>query len=304
MTKKSTIWKSIAALSVAGLTLTACGDDAGNGGNGDNGEASGEGGEITIAVFNGWEEGIAASELWKYVLEENGYTVNLEYADPAPVFSGLSTGDYDATLDVWLPTTHAEYVEDFGADLEELGTWNEEATLHLAVNEDAPIDSLAELADHADEFGNQIVGIDPGAGLVQITENEVIPTYGLEDMDFTTSSTPAMLQELSTATENGENIVVTLWRPHWAYEGFPIKDLEDPEGAFGDGESISTYGREGFSEEFPEVAEWFSNFEMDADTLHTLENVMFNENQDVSDYSPIIEEWVAENQEFVDGMTS
>lgn len=301
MNKKSTIWKSIAALSVAGLTLTACGDDAGNG---DNGEASGEGGEITIAVFDGWEEGIAVSELWKHVLEENGYTVNLEVAGAAPVFSGLSTGDYDVNFDVWKPITHEEYLDDFGDSLEDLGTWNEEATLHLAVNEDAPIDSLDELAEHADEFGNQIVGIDAGSGLVQITESEVIPTYGLEGMDLTTSSTPAMLQELATATENGENIVVTLWRPHWAYEGFPIKDLEDPEDVFGEGETMSTYAREGFSEEFPQAAEWFENFEMDTDTLHDLENVLFNENEGASDYAPIIEEWVAENQEFVDGMTS
>ncbi|GAA4480118.1 glycine betaine ABC transporter substrate-binding protein [Enteractinococcus fodinae] len=309
MTFKSRFFKSAAALSVAALALTACGnggEDTGNGnGNGDS-AAEGNGGEVTIGVFNGWEEGIAVSELWAYVLEEEGYDVSLEYADPAPVYSGLSTNDYNVTLDAWLPITHADYVEEYEADIQDLGAWNEEASLHIAVNEDAPIDSLDELAENADEFNNEIVGIDPGAGLVQTTENEVIPTYGLEDMEFTTSSTPAMLQELDSALEAGENIAVTLWRPHWAYDAFPIKDLEDPEGALGGAESMHTFANAEWAQDEAnsELVGWFEGFEMDSDTLYSLENVMFNENEDVDDYRPIIEEWAAENQEYVDGLTN
>lgn len=299
MTVKSRLFKSAAALSVGALALTACGDDGGDTAGG------GEGGEITIGVFNGWEEGIAASELWAYVLEEEGYEVNLEYADPAPVYSGLSTNDYNVTLDTWLPVTHADYVEEYSEDISDLGSWNEESSLHLVVNEDAPIDSIEELADNADEFNNEIIGIDPGAGITQLTESEVIPTYGLEDMEYTTSGTPAMLQELESATEAGENIVVTLWRPHWAYEAYPVKDLEDPEGALGDAESLNVTASKEWAEDEAnaEVVGWLENFEMDSETLYSLENEMFNENPDADDYRPIIEEWAAENQEYVDGLT-
>lgn len=303
MTLKSRLFKSAAALSVAALALTACGDSEDSTG-GDE-AAAGSSGEITIGVFNGWEEGIAVSELWAYVLEEEGYAVDLQYADPAPVYSGLSTNDYNVTLDAWLPITHADYVDEYADDIVDLGTWNEESSLHFAVNEDAPIDSLDELAENADAFNNQIVGIDPGAGISQITENEVIPTYGLENMEYTTSGTPAMLQELSNATEAGENIVVTLWRPHWAYDAFPIRDLEDPEGSLGDVEYLHSFANAEWAadEANAEVVGWLENFTMDSELLYSLENVMFNENQDVEDYRPIIEEWAAENQEYVDGLT-
>ena len=69
---------------------------------------------LTVAVFNGWDEGIAASELWKAILDEKGYNVELEYADVAPVYAGLTTDDYDVVLDTWLPVTHADYVEEYG----------------------------------------------------------------------------------------------------------------------------------------------------------------------------------------------
>lgn len=287
----------LAASAVAALALTGCSADNG-------GEADGDSkGTINLAVFSGWDEGIATSELWKAVLEDEGYEVELHYSDVAALFAGLSTGDYDFTTDVWLPVTHADYLEDFGDDIVDLGAWNSESKLTVAVNEDAPIDSLAELAANADLFGNQIVGIEPGAGLTQAMNEGVIPTYGLEGMQFTTSSTLAMLTELRAATDAGENIVVTLWEPHWAYGAFPVKNLEDPEGALGGTESIHVFSRSGFGDDFPDVAKWLSNFEMDLDMLYSLETALGMDEGGSDDFQPLVRQWMEDNRDYVDGLT-
>ncbi|HUH53737.1 MAG TPA: glycine betaine ABC transporter substrate-binding protein, partial [Microbacteriaceae bacterium] len=107
--KKKHLLSSLALTAAAALTLAGCsagGDDTAGGDTGGSDEAATQD-NVTIAVFNGWDEGVAASFLWKAVLEDNGYTVELEYADPAPVYLGLTTDDYDLTLDTWLPLTHA-----------------------------------------------------------------------------------------------------------------------------------------------------------------------------------------------------
>lgn len=294
---------SLAIGAVAALGLSACAPDAGsNGGDGD-GANGGDKTSLTIGVFNGWPEGEAASYLWKIILEDKGYDVTLEYADAGPVFAGLSTGDYDVALDGWLPLTHADYVEEY-SDVVDLGAWNEDAVLTLAVNEDAPITSIDELAANADAFGNKIVGIEPGAGLTQATQEQVIPTYGLEDMEFITSSTPAMLAELSAAIDAGENVVVTLWRPHWAYDEFPIRDLEDPEGTLGAEESIHTMARPGFEDDYPQLAEWLKAFTLDSELLYSLENVMYNVDDVPRDFTDVVTQWMSENQEYVDSLTS
>ncbi|MGP9816142.1 glycine betaine ABC transporter substrate-binding protein [Glutamicibacter sp. 363] len=293
---KRNYFKVGAVLAASALALTACGNDGGN-------EAAGEDKKLNIAVFNGWDEGIASSELWKAVLEEKGYEVELTNSDVAPLFEGLSSGDYDLTTDVWLPVTHASYLEDYGDEIEDLGAWNTESRLTVAVNEDAPIDSLDELAANADEFNNRIVGIEPGAGLTEAMNEAAIPEYGLDDMEFLTSSTAAMLTELETATNNGENIVVTLWEPHWANAAFPVKNLEDPKGSLGDAEGIHTFSRTGFADDHAEVAKWMGDFKMDLETLYDLENLLFVEN-DTDDYQPLVKQWMEENREFVDGMTS
>ena len=267
-------------------------------------QPGGPGGDdtITIAVFNGWDEGIAASELWKAVLEEEGYDVELAYADPAAAYTGIANGDYDLTLDTWLPLTHAEYMDTYGDDLVDLGAWTDEAKLTIAVNEDAPVDSLTELAANAGLFGNRLVGIESGSGLVTVTQDAVIPGYGLDGMEFVTSSTPAMLTELQAATDAGRNVAVTLWRPHWAYNAFPIKDLEDPDGLLGDAEGIHTVTSAGFADEFPEVASWLGDFRMDNELLYSLEDAMFGE-YDGDDYGPVVAEWLAGNREWADALT-
>ncbi|WP_156163712.1 glycine betaine ABC transporter substrate-binding protein [Demequina subtropica] len=290
-----------AMAAAGGLVLAGCSADAETTEEATSGTGT-AGGDLTLAVFNGWDESLATSLLWENILEGKGYNVELEYADPAVVFQGVADGDYDVVTDVWLPLTHASYIEEFGDDMEEIGAWFDSAALTVAVNADAPIDSLADLAEHADEFDGRIVGIEPGAGLTATVQDAVIPTYGLEGMEFLTSSTPAMLSELDTATSNGENIIVTLWEPHWAYGAYDLKNLEDPEGTLGEAENIVTYGRTGLGEDFPEVAEWMGAFTMDADHLYDLENQL--NGADSADYADIVSEWVAANQEWVDSLTA
>ncbi|WP_297082568.1 glycine betaine ABC transporter substrate-binding protein [uncultured Demequina sp.] len=300
---------AFAVTAAAGLVLAGCSsaddegtEDAADDTTEESTDDAMEGGDLTLAVFNGWDESLATSLLWEAILEDNGYTVELEYADPAVVFQGVADGDYDVVTDVWLPLTHASYIDEFGDQIEELGAWFDSAALTIAVNADAPVDSLADLAAAGDDFGGRIVGIEPGAGLTATTQDAVIPTYGLEDWEFITSSTPAMLSELDTALANGENIVVTLWEPHWAYGAFDIKNLEDPEGTLGEAESIVTYARSGFSEDHAQAAEWLSNFTMDAELLYDLENQL--QGADSGDYESVVADWIAANQEWVDSLTA
>lgn len=96
---------------------------------------------------------------------------------------------------------------------------------------------------------------------------------------------------------------MTLWEPHWAYGSFPIKNLEDPEGTLESVESLHSFGSADFVEKFPEASGWIEGFEMDLETLYTLEEAMFVD-YDGSDCAPIVAQWIEDNQEYVDGLTS
>ncbi|MFI2103384.1 glycine betaine ABC transporter substrate-binding protein [Isoptericola sp. NPDC019693] len=281
------------------LSLAACGSDDGGATSADGGDEK----EITIGIPSGWDEGIAVSNLWAKVLEDKGYDVDTKTADIGVVFTGLAGGDMDVLFDTWLPITHADYVDKFGDDISDLGTWYDDAKLTIAVNEDSPAQTIGDLAKYADDYGNKLVGIEAGAGLTKVTKENAIPTYGLEDLDYTISSTPAMLAELKGSVDQGNNIAVTLWRPHWAYDEFPVRDLEDPEGAMGEAEEIHTYGTADFADRYPELAGWLKDFTLDDEQLFSLENLMFNDEEYADDPEAAVDAWLEANPDFVDQVT-
>lgn len=322
--RRATLWRLLALIAVFGLLATACGeaeeepaaedpgaeepaDDPAAEDDGAEDEAEDTTEEDTAAPEDAepiemgwiaWDENIANTFLWKEILEREGYEVNETQLDAGPVFTGIAQGDLDVFLDAWFPLTHEDYREQYGDDMEDLGVWYDGAVLTIAVPDYVEVQSLAELADYGDTFDNEIVGIEPGAGLTRITNEEVMPGYGLDDWTLLESSTPAMLAELETAINDEEPIVVTLWRPHWAYAEYDIRDLEDPEGHLGEAEQIHVVARTGFSEEYPQVAGWLENYEMSDDELGSL-SALINEMGEGSEQEAAAQ-WIEENGDVVD----
>lgn len=285
------------------MVAAGCGSDSGNG---DNGEASGNGGEaggtINLGILPAWTDGLATAYLWKNVLEDEGYDVEVtELSEAAPLYAGLADGDVDIYPSAWSEATHSDYMDEYGDQIEDLTTYYGGAKLTFAVPEYVDIDSIEDLQGEANRFGGRIVGIEPGAGLTRVTKESVMPTYNLEgDYKLVESSTTAMLTELESAIKAEEDIVVTLWRPFWANASFPVKDLEDPEGALGDPEGLHVLARDGFGEDFPEVTDMFANFELDDEQFGTLEDLVVNKYDGEPDKAA--EAWLEENPDFVDSL--
>ncbi len=276
--------------------LTACGSD-----NGGSGNSGGDSKKLTIGYIN-WDEDVATTHLWQRVLKDKGYDVEIkQISDAGPTFIGLSRGDIDLFLDAWLPATHKTYWDKYGDKLTDISTWYGSAPLTIAVPDYVDVKSLADLKAKADEFDKTIVGIEPGAGLTRTTKEEMMPAYGLEDWNLKTSSTASMLAALKKATEAKKPIVVTLWRPHWAYASFPIRDLQDPKGAMGKPDEIHAVGTGSFADDHPEVADMLKNFKLDDKQLGTLEKKVLIENK--NDPAKGVDEWLKENPDFVKSLT-
>lgn len=312
MSTPSKFLKSAAIFSMLGLTLAACGDNSDDAdetedtdveATEDNGDADGDGGTITLGYIEGWTDGSSTTFLWQHILEEQGYDVNIQaLGDAAPVYQGLSDGDIDVYPSAWLPVTHQQYMEQYEGEIEDLGAYYEGAVLTLAVPSYTPVDSIADLPENADLFDNEIIGIEPGSGHMDVTENEVFPGYGLDE-DFTLEmpSTAAMLSTLDSAINNEEDVVVALWRPFWAYGEWDVKDLEDPDELLGTEETLNLVANGDFSSEFPEVAQWMSDFELTDDEYAELEDLVVNEYDDGPEGAV---EWAENNQDIIDALVN
>lgn len=287
---------SIAALGVAAsLTLAGCsGDGMGGtgGGSGSSGGGSGDKGTITLGFLPSWTDGLSTAYLLQNQLEKIGYTVEMKtLTEAGPLYTGLAQGDVDMYPSAWPELTHASYMEQYGDDIEDLGTYYDNAKLTIAVPEYSELTSIEDLKGKGADFDGKIIGIEPGAGLTAQTE-KMIPAYGLEgEYQLVTSSTAAMLTELKTATDKQEDLVVTLWRPFWANDAFAMKDLEDPMGAMGEAEGLHFLGTKGFADEFPEAAELIEKIKLDDAQYGSLEDLVVNEYGEGKE-ADAVDEWL------------
>jgi glycine betaine/proline transport system substrate-binding protein len=296
-----------AGFAAVALTATACGGDEGTDGTNAAGNGSGSGScdSVSLGFIPSWTDGLSTAHLWKNVLEEHGYDVEFEeISEAAPLYAGLAGGDVDVYPSAWSEATHADYMKEYGDQLEDLGAWYEGAVLTLAVPEYIDIDSIEDLAGNADMFDGQIIGIEPGAGLTRITKEDVMPEYGLTDSyTLVESSTTAMLAELQSAIGSQEDIVVTLWHPFWAYGEFDLKDLEDPKGALGEPEAIHLIARDGFSDDCAEVADLMGQLDLSDEQYASLENTVVNEYGE-GRYAEGVEAWFEENPDVAETLKS
>ncbi len=203
------------------------------------------------------------THLVQVILEaETGREVTLQVADVAPVYASIAQGDRDVFLDAWVPTTHKDYTDRFGDRMVDLGPNFHEARIGLVVPRYVDVNTIPELKTNASLFDGKIVGVDYGAGIMKKTE-EVMEAYGLnEELALLSSSGPAMTARLKKAISNQAPIVVTGWMPHWIFNRFELKFLEDPRSLYGSGEKIHTMVRQGFPEEEPKVSAFLERFQM------------------------------------------
>ncbi|MCC5894187.1 MAG: glycine/betaine ABC transporter [Alkalibacterium sp.] len=156
-------------------------------------------------------------------------------------------------------------------------------------NEDASI---------GEQLSYTITGIEPGAGITETTERALEDYENLEDWELETSSTAGMMGQIETAINNEEPIVVTGWMPHYKFEQYDLKFLEDPEGVYGESEYVHTMSRMGFEEEMPEAYAILDNFSWDIDDM---QEIMLAA-QDI-EFEEAASNWIEENRETVDSWT-
>ncbi|MBW9264986.1 MAG: glycine betaine ABC transporter substrate-binding protein [Candidatus Thiodiazotropha sp. (ex. Lucinisca nassula)] len=246
--------------------------------------------------WTAWSDAEAVTKLAAKILETRlNQPVELVLLDVGIQYQGLANGDIDAMLMAWLPLTHKPYMDKVGDQVVNLGPLYTRARLGWVVPEYIPKDQLNSIEDLKDrkvmrKLGNQIHGIDPGAGLMQASE-KAIEDYGLDRYRLISSSGAGMTAALTRAIKRNNWIVVTGWSPHWMFARWNLRYLEDPRGSLGGRERIHALVRKGFYQDFPvEVTEFLSRLYI---PLQELEAIMAQAND--SSYEKAVDDYIKQH---------
>lgn len=287
MLKNKNLFKLLAMLVILSLGLVGCSGAKAP-------DQTADKGTVKI-LYVEWACATASSHVMADILESKmGYKVELTPVSAPLLFEGLANGDGDAMTTAWLPITHKSYLDKVTGKVEDLGPNCEGAKLALVVPDYVTINSIADLQANKDMFGGQIIGIDPGAGLMKLTE-QVIKDYNL-DYELMEGTDATMVAALKSAIDKKEPVVVTGWSPHWMYAEWNLKNLEDPKKVLGEEETINTLVRNGLKEDMPEVYELFDNFHW---TIKDIGNAMLMANEEGINSKDAAHKWVSENEDLV-----
>jgi len=248
--------------------------------------------------WTAWSSTEANTKLVRAILEDvMGYDVELVMADVGIQYQGVANGDIDFMLMCWLPVTHKAYWDKVANEVVNLGPVFTRAKLGWVVPEYIPeelVSSITDLTDKdiRDKLDGKIMGIDPGAGLMQASE-KAMQRYGLSDAGYEliSSSGAGMTAALSRAVKKKEWIVVTGWSPHWKFAKWDLRYIDDPQGVLGGRESASCIARQGFYQDVPyEVFEFLTRYFIPADDL---EAIMYEARQ--TSYEEAADKYIKEN---------
>lgn len=216
-----------------------------------------------------WDGEIASTNVMQQVLKQAGYEdVEIIAVDAGPLYRGVADGQFDFTTSAWLPYTHQNYWEAYGDQINSVQTNLEDCRIGLVVPSYVTIDSIEELNSEKDRFDGKIIGIDPGAGIMQASE-AAINDYDL-NMELVSGSSAAMTASLKKSIDSEEWTVVTLWSPHWAFNRWDLKYLDDPEGAYGSADHVETLAKLGLKEEKPNLYGILTRFQWTHDDIQAV----------------------------------
>lgn len=161
-------------------------------------------------------------------------------------------------------------------------------------------DDAADTGDASlgEQLEYTITGIEPGAGITERAEAALEEYDNLAGWELETSSTPGMMGQLESAIENEEPIILTGWTPHYKFELYDLKFLEDPQNVFGDAEFVHTMARTGLEADMPEAYAILDNFSWEVDDMQGIMLAALD-----TDFEVAAADWIEENQDTVDSWT-
>ncbi|WP_223446753.1 glycine betaine ABC transporter substrate-binding protein [Pseudomonas sp. BF-R-19] len=231
------IWKAVCAVAMMGMVMLP---------------VHAEEKTITMGTLT-WEDLTPITGITKKVLEDSGYSVKvIEFSEWGIAYAALTKGDIQVLAS---QTDYAanDYWNKNKNRLEKLSPVSYGLYQAIAVPKYVNIDSIEQLNDNAEKFGNKIIGIEPGSGLMN-DASKAVKDYGIK-LQLLEGSTAAMTAALKSAVDRKEWVAVTVWEPSWMAQKFDLKFLKDPKGVFPPPQGYYWIGHKDFSKEYPRARE-------------------------------------------------
>lgn len=253
----------------------------------------------------GWTDITSTNAIASVLLEGLGYKADVKTMSVPIGYEAIKSGNSDVFLGNWMPAQQ-KFRDDLDqAKAAEVIVKNlEGAKFTLAVPDYVAAEGVKDFADlskHADKFGKEIYGIEPGAPANQNIEKIIADEkFKLDGWKLVESSEQAMLAQVDRKNKAKDWVVFLAWAPHPMNTKLKIEYLTGGDDYFGPnfgGAEVYTLARTGWAAECPNAAKFFKNLVFTVDIENALMDKILN---DGAEGPAAAQEWLKANSGQID----
>ena len=240
----------------------------------------------------GWTDITATTSVASTLLKGLGYEPQVELLSVPVTYQSLKNKDIDVFLGNWMPTMAAD-LEPFIADksVESISTnLPTGAKYTLAVPKyvaEAGVKDFADIAKHADKFGNKIYGIEPGNDGNRLIQTMIdSDAFSLKNFEVVESSEQGMLAQVAKSVPDKEWVVFLGWAPHPMNANFELEYLSGGDEYFGPNfgaAEVFTNVRAGYLQECPNAGKLIKNLQFTVEAENEIMSSILEKNMSGDD---------------------
>ena len=198
---------------------------------------------------------IAVAYVLKGILDQQP-NLNVElYKIPedSVMFHALLENELDIAISVLLPLTHKDFMEKHAYEILKFDSLCDSMGAYVTVPIYADLEKVADLRNFSSQMKNTIL-IPDGQNALYEFGKDVIKDYNLTNYQFTETSWDNIITYVEDSLQESSNFAFIGMRPHWIYDKYDIKILEDSRHSLGIFESAHIICNVKFTEKMPTIA--------------------------------------------------
>ena len=186
------------------------------------------------------------------------------------MFKALREDDLDIAVSVWLPLTHKEYIDKYPYEIVTFSPLCDSIGLYMIVPSYSTLIKIEELRTVAPLLKNTIL-IPENQNAIYEFGKDVIRDYNLTNYQLQETTWDNILAYIDESINNSSGFAFIGLRPHWIFQKYEIKTLEDTRFSFGIYEQAHILTNAKFYERMPTIAGFLEQVQF---TLNDIEYIM------------------------------
>ena len=202
--------------------------------------------------------------------QQQNVRVEMYRVADSTMFRAVSTNELDIGISAWYPNTHQRFFDMFPQHVHRHAMIADSLGLYVAVPSYASLDYINDLRNHAEQFRNTIL-IPDSRNAIYHVGNNILDDYNLDMFTLRESSWDDILSFVEESIANNAYFAFVGMRPHWIFNRFNLKTLNDTNNSFGTHEQAFLIANTQFKERMPSITTFLSRVKFE---LSDIESIM------------------------------